>query len=232
MPNSDFERGRSEALVFIQDLQTELAGIPSAEVHEWLRNTKSDFEAQFLTKFVHPRIFQFLSERLGRERAKEAFLAESSQARKQGFASGSPASTKKHLFTKRLGMPARSLVDRWWGGGQRQALSQSCPDFAFRSPCTHRIVFEAKLFRRGGIDAAKSDLVRGIYQCFYYLGQPSVPSVGKRPAWDYEYACLLAYDCSAAESMTEAWVQKAGKIRSDCWESSNIFVIVLPSSKS
>ena len=170
MADSDFERNRSDARIFFQDLQTELGGIPSGEVSEWLQNTKSDFEGKFVTKFVHPRIFLFLSERLGREKAREAFLAESREARSQGLASGSPASTKKHLFSKELGMPARSLVDRWWGGGQKQALSQSCPDFAFRAPCAHRTVFEAKLFRQGGIDAARSELVKGIYQCFYYLG--------------------------------------------------------------
>lgn len=232
MADSDFKRNRSDALRFLHDLQTELARIPSSEVHEWLRNTSSDFEGQFLTRFVHPRVYSFLTDRLGPQQAKEAFLAESRQARSQGLASGSPASAKKHLFTKELGMPAKFLVDRWWGGGQKQALAQSCPDFAFRTPCAHRIVFEAKLFRRGGIDAAKTDLVRGIYQCFYYLGQPHVPSEGKKPAWDYKYACLFAYDCSAAQSMTKAWEQKADRIRTDCWESSNVFVIVLPSSQS
>jgi len=40
------------------------------------------------------------------------------------------------------------------------------------------VLFEGKFFRKGGIDAARRELVSGIYQCFYYLAHPYAPQLG------------------------------------------------------
>jgi DNA-binding XRE family transcriptional regulator len=121
--------------------------------------------------------------------AYEALLTESTFARKQKLASASPASCEKHLFTKHVGAPLDEIVKLWWSDSKRLPVSQSCPDWAFRSPCPHKIVFEAKFFRDDSFDSAQRELVRGIYQCFYYRAKPTVEPRAKRPGWDYDYAC-------------------------------------------
>lgn len=213
---------------FLQELESRL-NIDPVEVRLWLDGIKGDYEGQFLNKFVHPIISKFLRDKLPiPEDAVQAFLAESTDARKRGLASGTPASPDRHIFTKALGVPTKALVDLWWGTGEEKPFSQSCPDFAFRAPCEHLIVFEAKLFRKGGENAAKTELVKGIYQCFYYRGQPKVPGNGKKPGWNYDYACLVAYDASEGASLVKAWKAIAEKVGKDCWETSKIFVMVLP----
>jgi hypothetical protein len=215
---------------FLKELQAYLNNtIDHSKVREWVETKRANFESDFLNEFVLPRISEYLSQRLSPDEAKKSLLTESTYARKTlGIASGTPASPEKHLFTKVLGVPAKTLVELWWGDGEKHPFSQSCPDWAFRSPCEHTIVFESKLFRTGGSEAAKTELVKGIYQCFYYRGQPKVLATGKRRGWDYDYACLLAYDASETSSLVEAWKSVANKVGRECWKASNIFVMVLP----
>ena len=188
-----------------------------------------NYESDFINAFLLPKISKYLQQTLNSsEDGVRAFLTESVKARKEGLASGSPASADKHLFTKVLGVPAKTLVDMWWGTGEKKPLSQSCPDWAFRSPCKYKVVFECKLFRKGEIEAAKTELVKSIYQCFYYRGQPRVPASGRDAGWDYDYACLLAYDASESGSLVRAWKRVDHKVETECWNASNIFVMVLP----
>ena len=121
---------------------------------------------------------------------------------------------------------------RWWDKtAKRSCVSQSCPDLALRSP--HKIVFEAKYFNDGGVEAAKTALVTGIYQSFYYLGLPSVAEDKHHAAWDYDFSCFLIYDGSENASVLSAWSDVGGgvDIRKDvkdgCWNGANIFVMVL-----
>jgi hypothetical protein len=93
------------------------------------------------------------------------------------------------------------------------------------------VVFEAKLFRKGEIEAPKTELVKAIYQCMFYRGQRYMPEVGSHPAWDYEYACLMAYDASEKQSFVEAWNAVRPEVNDSCWDSSNIFVMVLPTTQ-
>jgi len=56
-------------------------------------------------------------------------------------------------------------MKEWWEKGR--GLYPSCPDFALLSP--HRIVFEGKLFREGGDEKAKSEIVHGVYECVFIV---------------------------------------------------------------
>jgi hypothetical protein len=142
-----------------------------SQVREFPRVSKgSNYEFDFVSASMLPSISEYLRQNLSPADAVKAFLAESVDARKSGLASGTPAGANRHLFTKVLGVSAKSLVKMWWGTGKEKPLSQSCPDWAFRKPCPHTVVFECKLFRKGGMDAAKLELVKSIYQCFTTVG--------------------------------------------------------------
>jgi len=78
------------------------------------------------------------------------------------------------------------------------------------------------------MDAAKLELVKSIYQCFYYRGQPKVPASDTHAEWDYDYACLVAYDASESGSLVKAWKCVDARVGTECWNASNIFVMVLP----
>jgi hypothetical protein len=149
-----------------------------------------------------------------------------SSAQFTGQASGTPASALKYPFTKQFSAVDK-VVDSWWNGSGGLDCTAN-PDFALRFPCPYKVVGETKYFRKGGIDAAKTELVRSVYQCFYYRGLPIVPEAEKRPAWDYEYACLLAYDASGNGTLTRAWESVGPKVKAACWNGANIFVMLLP----
>ncbi len=221
---------REGAWTFLKGLEQHLGkNISPAVVREFIRESKgSNYEFDFVNAFMLSSISEYLRQTLSPADAVKAFLAESVVARKTGLASGTPAGANRHLFTKVLGVSAKTLVDMWWGTGKKKPLAQSCPDWAFRSPCQHTVVFECKLFRKGGMDAAKTELVKSIYQCFYYRGQPKVPASGKHTEWDYDYACLVVYDASESGSLVKAWKCVDAKVEKECWNASNIFVMVLP----
>jgi hypothetical protein len=188
------------------------------------------YEGLFIDKFVLPAIPEYLEKALGLppDDVRKSFLAESSLARKQGLTSGSPSSANKYLFTKVFGVNSKSVVKSWWDDSNKVPTYQSCPDWAFRIPCRHTVIFEGKFFRKGGIEAARSELVRGIYQCFYYRAHPDVPESKTHPAWRYTYACLCAYDASKNQCLVEAWKTLKNKVKEACWSTANISVLVLP----
>jgi hypothetical protein len=95
-----------------------------------------------------------------------------SSAQFTGQASGTPASALKYPFTKQFSAVDK-VVDSWWNGSGGLACTAN-PDFALRFPCPYKVVGETKYFRKGGIDAARTELVRSVYQCFYYRGLPIV----------------------------------------------------------
>ena len=82
------------------------------------------------------------------------------------------------------------------------------------------------------MDAAKTELVKSLYQCFYYRGQPKVPESDTHASWDYDYACLVAYDASKSRSLVNAWKRVKAEVEKECWNASNIFAMVLPASES
>ncbi|MGA8151155.1 MAG: hypothetical protein WB952_09410 [Terriglobales bacterium] len=237
----DVEPDENAARKFLKGLKEHLnSSISLPDVREWIQK-KEDFrptgkgvqyELLFTDELVLPAVSKYLGKALGLsptdERVRKAFLAESKLAKKQGWTSDSPRSANKYLFTKVFGANPKSVVKSWWGDSKKGQTCQSCPDWAFRDPCPHT-VFEGKLFRKGGIDAARTELVSGIYQCFYYLSHPKFPPTETHPAWDYEYACLFAYDASREQSLVKAWNTLSKEVREACWGgASNIFVMVLP----
>ena len=237
---SDSNRDRESAKQFFDGLRDHLScKISLTDVQQWIQKKKEglapdskgvQYEGLFIDKFVLPEIPEYLEKALDLSAADRctAFLAESGLAKTRGWTSNSPASANKYLFTKIFGVDSKNVVKSWWGDSKKGLTYQSCPDWAFRDPCPHTVIFEGKFFRKGGIDAARRELVSGIYQCFYYLAHPYSPPVGKHPAWDYEYACLFAYDASANGSFVEAWATLNNRVKQACWDTANIFVIVLP----
>ena len=239
---SDVENDRKAAGKFLDGLKDHLnQRIDLADVRKWIQHKEDSrpigkdvqYELLFTDEFLLPAVFEYLGKALGldpsHERVRRAFLAESKSAKKQKLTSNSPRSANKYLFTKLFGSKSSNVVKSWWKKSKRGQACQSCPDWAFRDPCPHTVIFEGKFFRKGGIDAARRELVSGIYQCFYYLAHPVFPPTKAHPAWDYKYACLFAYDASREQSLVEAWKTLNKEVREACWGgASNIFVMVLP----
>lgn len=184
-------------------------------------------EGALLNKYAVPLVHQYLTNEvgLGVDAAREALLTESYKHHKN-VASGSPASKQKHPFTKTIGESLQSIIGRWWDG--EAVASQSCPDLALRNPSPYKIVFEGKYFRSGSYEAARLSLVRDIYQCFFYLGLPRVPADSKHAAWDYDYACLLAFDGTPEGVLVKAWQEiSQNESGRSLWDGANIFVMAL-----
>ncbi len=185
-------------------------------------------EAVVVNKYITPLMNTFLLEDAGlsAEDARQALLSESWR-NLPSLASGTPARSVKHPFSKVIGVRPKDVVSQWRGKTKRPALMRSCPDLALRHPAPHRIVFEAKYFRQEGLQRAESELVTGIYQAFFYRGLPTVEEKPPRPSWNYDYACLLICDGSRDASMVTAWKSLDAAVRRACWEGGNIYVMVL-----
>ena len=128
---------KEEARTFLNGLAQHLGNnIDPSAVREFVRESKgSNYEFDFVNAFMLPSISGYLRQTLSSEDARNAFLAESTDAKKKGLTSATPAGSNRHLFTKVLGISANTLVDTWWGTGKEKPLVQSCPDWAlFRSP--------------------------------------------------------------------------------------------------
>jgi hypothetical protein len=175
--------------------------------------------------YITPLIGRFLRQEVGLddERARQALLSESWKAL-PSLASRSPSRSAKHPFSKVIGIKPKQIVEQWKG---KSGLARSCPDLALREPAPHRVVFEAKYFRQGGPPTAESELVKGIYQAFFYRGLPTLIEKPPRPGWSYDYACLLMCDGSRDGNVVKAWTSLDPRVRTACWEGANIYVMVL-----
>jgi len=205
------------------------------EEHERTRKpNRPDVQREFYFSniFVVPTIHHYLHDYLLKQPfastpphdARTALLAEGYTTFRDK-ASGSPGSTFKQPFTKQFNTVG-GIVKSWWNASEDSTVN-AYPDFALRAP--FKVVGETKYFHKGGIDAAKSELVRGIYQCFYYRGLPRTNTTSNGSPWDYDYACLLAYDASGNGVLAKAWETINPKVKHACWNGANIFVMVLPS---
>jgi len=227
--DSDVEKEKADQ--FLRDMRKYLSETISAqEVAQWIKAGQQVNEGLFLDRFVLHHIADFLRGRLSLDQdfARKAFLTESQLMRDQHLSGPkSPASKKKYLFTKAWSDPAHTVKAWWEPNHMKGQTAQSCPDWAFREPCPS-VVFEAKLFRSGAIDHARTELVNGIYQCFYYRAHPKTGETSTHPAWDYDYACLFVYDASEKHSVVTAWKTINENVRKACWDSANVFVMVLP----
>src|ERR1700693_1513689 len=108
---SDAEIDKQAARLFFEGLKEHLnRDISLPAIKQWVQKKKNsapkgkgvNYEMLFLDEFVLPRIPEYLVKELGllKESAREAFLAESTVARRQGLTSDSPRSANKYLFTK------------------------------------------------------------------------------------------------------------------------------------
>jgi hypothetical protein len=89
------------------------------------------------------------------------------------------------------------------------------------------VVFEGKYFERGAAKKAETDLVTNIYQAFFYRSLPRIDGTAKRPAWDYDYGCLLACDASPEGTLRAAWDGLSTKVKEGFWDGANIYVMVV-----
>ena len=126
-------------------------------------------EGAFLNKFITPNIHKFLTEetRLSAAEACNALLSESFR-NLPDIASASPARFNANPFQKSVGSKASEIMKAWRGDGRGSPVSRSAPDIALRSP--YKVIFEGKYFKSGGIKAAETELVKDLYQAFFYLG--------------------------------------------------------------
>lgn len=191
---------------------------------------KRGHEGAFLNHFVARPLYEFVMRELGlsAEEACSAFLSESYRSL-PGIASGTPARSRKHPFTKVTKVSPGGVIARW---KTHNPLTQSCPDIALRSPSPYTIVFEGKYFRKGGRQAAETALVDGIYQSFFYRGLPPLSPTRRHAGWTYEFACLMAYDASPDASLLNAWRSLPAIVKEGCREGANIYVMVLRGSKA
>ena len=211
-----------EARKFLGGLESHLnRSIPGPHV---VRQHREQKEGAILDHYIAPQIYSHLTGYLamGPEEARRAFLSESQSVRDSGISSGSPKRSRKHPFTKEMGASPQRVIQDWRGPS---GLVQACPDMALRSP--YKIVIEGKYFRKGGKQAAETALVTGIYECFFYRGLVNLPETKRYAAWDYDYACLLAYDATETASLFEAWRGIDESVKQGFWEGGGIYVMVL-----
>ena len=156
-------------------------------------------------------------------RARESLLSESYRSMRK-YASCTPARLSAHPFEKVIGVSPQAVVRRWKGPTPTVG---SYPDLALRAPFPYRTVFEAKYFRRGGLAAAETELATNIYQAFFYRGLARIAATKTRPAWDYEYACVLAYDGTENGTLLQAWDRLRPQIGKACWEGASIYIMII-----
>ncbi len=229
---------RRRARAFLQRLEGHLdENLPKvAAVREELLKARSEakqggktgteaYEGPFFKKYVIPAVHDFLmAEGLSDEKAREALLAEGYLDLKK-YASGTPASKRTYPYKKSMAATLKDARKDWWGDGE--VLFNSCPDLALRAPCEYRVVFEGKLFRSDSLEVAKSAIVAGIHESFFYRALPTLAEEDGN-ASGYEYACFLAYDVSG--NLRSARDKINERVIDSCWENLNIYVMILPTS--
>lgn len=218
----------NEALPHVAEIRQRIPEIVASAKASTDSRHKAFAEAAFLNEYIAPLIHRFLVAKLGlsKDEARHALLSESFRALPE-ISSASPARSRQHPFQKALGVSPRDVINQWRGEGQGNALVQSCPDLAIRSPAPIRVVIEGKYFAQGGLVAASSSLAKDIYQSFFYLALSNVPESATHPAWEYDFSCLLAYDATLDGSLIQAWREIDESVRRGIWEGGNIYVMLL-----
>lgn len=232
----------AEAYRFLKGLEVELTRkLPAPQdmlrrVREVVAASKSDEKAKhmrqpedaFLHYFAFPVLFECLQTVPGIDecKARESLLSEYYR-NMMDMCSGTPSRRERHPFNKLFGSKPESIVAQWKGESGGVALKQSCPDFALRTPFPFSIVFEGKYFEKGGKAKAEVELVNDIYQAFFYRALPKTESVGNRPGWNYDFACLLAYDASPDGTLFDAWNQLDKSVKKGFWEGANLYVMII-----
>jgi len=222
---------------FQQSLQRDIAAVSSFSSTVRRRALAARIDARaphlrrpeevFLNEYAVPRLFQELQSQLGlpADSARTALLSENYR-HMPAMCSGTPARAVRHPFDKTFAPNPQSIIEHWCSG-KANALRQSCPDFALRAPCPFSVVFEGKYFDRGSISKTQAELVKSIYQAFFYRALPKIDGSNERPSWDYEFACLVACDASPNAALLDAWKTIPQGVRDGFWEGANIFIMVV-----
>ncbi len=185
-------------------------------------------EGALLNTYITPYIHKYLVEsmKLSHGQATRSLLSESFR-KLPDIASASPARFEAHPFQKAVGATPQKIMSVWRDENKALRTTRSCPDVALRNPCQYKAVFEGKYFSSGGQHAADAALVTGLYQSFFYLGLSKQQETKTRPAWDFDYSCLLAYDASEDSSLKNAWETLHRDVKKACWNGANIYVMIL-----
>jgi hypothetical protein len=199
-------------------------GRQSAVSQTWTKRPEGP-ESAFLGEFILPQLEDFL-----KTRGDQTLVAQDpSSAICVGFAAPHKyrqrVSIEGHPFGK-IALKPEDLYRRW--KEKQIALIQSYPDITLLAP--YRILFEGKYFKRNLKSPARTQLVSDLYETFFYRALPKLPASKKRLAWDYPYACFLAYDASEDGALLKAWNDLPEKVKKAFWENANIFVMILPAS--
>lgn len=240
------EANKRDAYEFLADLENALtANLLAPEyirrpVREMMQKAKTDDhqkhlrtpEDAFLYGCALEIIFRQMQKvpGIGGDEAKQALLSEYYR-NMPGYCQATAARTVRHPFNKLLGAKATQIMARWKSTSE-SALTQSCPDFAVHAPFPFKIVFEGKYFEKGGRARAETELVTLAYQAFFYRALPYVPpkktsAQESAPPWDYDYACLLAYDASNEGSLKKAWEGLDKNVRCGFWDGANVYMMIL-----
>ncbi len=238
----DFRRMAREFFEGLENhLNRELGGYPNVAEHlaSVVRRAKASTdkrgkafpEGAFLNESVFPHVYDFVARwpRMSEETARRAFLCEGYMHNRK-IASGSPARRVAHPFQKVFCDP-NSIMDHWKKRGLKPVLGGRFPDMALREPFPYKTVFECKYFDGRDFDKCGPALVEGVYQAFYYLGLPRLPKGSWGNAWDYDFACFLAFDASNEGGLKQAWESVRKAVKSIIWDGANIYVMILRGSR-
>lgn len=240
---------KDQALEFLRKLEETLNKnlLGPADMEPWIRSTvkaaKADDkqkqlrlpEAAFLNGKALPVLFDLLKTHFPgqpgeqAQQARQALLNEYYRTTPD-ISRQSPIRWERHPFKKVLGASASDIYRGWANPEKGHALTQSCPDFSVRDPFPHSILFEGKYFPRGSLDYAQRQLVTDIYQTFFYRGLPRLAATRKHPEWNYDYACLMAYDASPKGTLAAAWTALPLQTRRSFWVGANVYVMILRGS--
>jgi len=179
---------KHDAFQFLKGLEKHLnSTLPSwqqmrKEVRDLVTNARRDNfpthlknpESAFTNHFLIPRIFDIVSERVGKDKSQQCMLSEYKAMRKVYCGKTSPQRQERHPFSKGMTDTPRTIMRRWKGEPNKRTV-QSAPDLALRDPFPFNIVFEIKYFDKGGAEKATTELVSDLYQAFF-LSRSSVRS--------------------------------------------------------
>ena len=182
-------------------------------------------EAAFIHEYVVRNLFQLIrDDGLDEHEARKALLCEG-YTNIRDYASGTPMHPLPHPFGKVIAA-APDIWRKWQGQKKRESqLTQACPDVAIRHP--FKIVFEAKYFERGESDFATRQLVKFIYEAFFYRALPYVPPAQNSQAWGFDFSCLLACDATDKGTLKAAWESLDDWVRDGFWKGANVYVMIL-----
>ena len=187
----------------------------------------SDSKTAFLHAFFIPRFFD-LMQTIGHSTESEVrqSLLCGGYENVPKYSSGTPVRTEGHPFTKLVNTIAADIVRKWMTD-DLNSLAAACPDFALRPPFPFKVVFSMKYFEQGNVDRARRDLVTSIHEAFFYRALPYVPPKESPPAWDYDFACLVACDASYDGTLSAALNSFAEPVRRGLWDGGNVYVMLL-----